>query len=101
VSTTTFNYRVTIEGQDPFDVVADQRDIAAFELQPFGCPFYEVATRPFTFARFISFRSARRNGKYAGTWDEFGDQCVSVESLDEEGEAPEADPGSPAVSAGS
>jgi hypothetical protein len=100
VSTTIFNYRVTIEGQDSFEIVADQRDIAAFELQPFGCAFYEVGSRPFTFARFISFRAAKRNGKYTGTWDEFCDQCVSVESLDEE-DAPQPDPGSPAVSAGS
>lgn len=99
MSATTFGYIVTMESGETFEVVGDQRDIAAFELEPFGLPFYQVGVKPFTFARYLAWRSGKRARLHALSWEEFSDQCISVESTDE-GDAESEDPGQPVASAG-
>lgn len=94
----TFTYRATLEGGDTFEVTADQRDIAAFELEPFGVAFDQAASRPYTFARYLTWHAAKRRALTKLTWAEFSDQCVEIDFVDEEADA---DPGHPAASAGS
>lgn len=90
-------YKVTMEDGSTYEVVSDQRDVAKWEVQPFGTPWSEAATRLFTYSRFRAWSAARRAKKYVGTWEEFGEECVAVDGVEEEA-AP--DPGQPAASAG-
>jgi hypothetical protein len=56
-----FHYRAKLEGGIEFEVRPDQRDVALFEVQPFGGGFGEaLVARPFTFARFITWSAAKR-----------------------------------------
>lgn len=101
MSVTTFGYMVTMDdGSEPFEIVGDQRDIAAFEVEPYGCPFYRIQDKPFTFARYLAWRASKRAGKHSFTWEEFSDRCISVESTDEDETEESENPGTPAASAG-
>lgn len=97
-----FDLDAEMEDGATFQVVADQRDVAAFECEPFGCAYLLVAqTRPFTFIRYLAWRAGlrRKLHRYA-TWHEFDDACARVHQRDdqpEEGDS--ADPGRPVASA--
>lgn len=93
-----FEYQATMADGSTIDVVADQRDIAAFEVDPDGCSFFEAPARPFTYARFLAWHAARRGKLTTLSLDEWKDQCVHVDTVDTEGEDP--DPGQPVASAG-
>jgi len=95
---TQFSHRVRMADGSEFVAKSDQRDIAKWELEPFGCGFFEVWTKaPFTFARYLAWSGSRRAKQHALSWTEWGDQCVDVE--EEEDQQP-ADPGNPVASAG-
>jgi hypothetical protein len=102
-----YHYRATLEDGTTFEVHPDQRDVAAFEVQPFGGGFSEMlVARPFTFARFTTWSAAKRAKQTRLTWDQFNAQCVEVQSLDddEDGDGGPArvvaeDPGQSAASA--
>lgn len=94
---TTFAHKVILEGGRELVAYSDQRDIAAWEMEPFGCGFFEIPKKAFSFARYVAWRGSRRAKDHAYTWAEWGEQCISVEELEDE--AP-ADPGNPAASAG-
>lgn len=96
----TYNLSAAMEGGSSFEVTADQRDIAKWEIEPFGCPVTAADSRSYTFTRYLAFSAGRRKGTHALTWAEFGEQCINVEVLGDE-PADAADPGSPAASAGS
>lgn len=97
---TVWNVSVELADGKTFEVKADQRDVAKFEIHPDGCSFYAYQTRPLTFLRFLAWNAGRRAGQHALTWEEFGEECVSVEDLDGDEAAPESDPGQPEASAG-
>lgn len=82
-------YSLTAEMEDgtTYDVVADMRDVARFETQPFGCSAQEISSRIYTALRFMAFSALDRKGKLPKDmdWSRFNDECVEV--LD----APEAD----------
>ena len=103
MTSTVFNIEVTMADESVWSVTADQRDIAWFETEPFGCPFYLMQGRPFTFLRYLAWRAGKRQKLHTfGTFETFSDAAVSVRSLDQTDgeEAPEADPGRTAPSAG-
>lgn len=97
-----FELRVELDGQDPYTVVADQRDFARFEVQPFGFPIMDLENRAAMVAfRYLGWSASTRHGKTVLTWDDFNAQCIEVMPLDEEeGEVPAdaEDPGQPAPS---
>lgn len=97
-----FQYVATLDDGATYEVTADQRDVAHFEIQPFGAGWLEaVALRPFTFARFLSWSALKREKRITMTWDEWCDRCVNVDGAEDgEGGAKESDPGRPAASAG-
>jgi hypothetical protein len=101
VSSTIFNVRVEFEDGKTLEVQADQRDIAKFEQQPYGVPFYQLQSRPFTFLRFLAWNAGRRQKLHSMTWEQFEDECVSAEDMDKQVgvETSEVDPGQPAASA--
>jgi hypothetical protein len=83
-----FHYRAKLEGGIEFEVRPDQRDVALFEVQPFGGGFGEaLVARPFTFARFITWSAAKRTKTTALTWEQFNAQCIEATSLDDEDDA--------------
>jgi len=102
VTTTIWRLRAELEGGKSFETVADQRDIAAFECEPFGVSLFNFMARPLTMLRYLAWHAGRRQKQHdVATWEAWGDVCLTVTDLDEGGEeAPEVDPGSPAASAG-
>jgi hypothetical protein len=97
--TTTFTYELRAEfdpGQEPLSVVTDQRDVAAWEIQPFGCPVGIARSRMFTFLRFICWHALKRQGALEWSWEKFDKRCALVQSVEverAEGAEGPADPG--------
>lgn len=93
-----FEYTATMADGSTIDVVADQRDIAAWEVSPNGCSSLEAITKPFAYARFLAWHAAKRDRRTTLTHDQWEDECVQVDTTDAEGDDP--DPGQPVASAG-
>jgi len=101
MSRTIFNIRAEMADGSSFEVVADQRDIAAFECQPFGLPYFQFPARPFTAMRWMGWHAGKRQGLHKiDTWDDFDAQCEYATEITSEDEEPDS-PGNPAASAGS
>lgn len=84
-----------LEDQPPAEVVADQRDVAQWELQPFGGPVANEQPVGVTFWRFLAWSACRRRGETKLTWAQWTDQCVEADlAVDPVAEDAE-DPGQP------
>lgn len=94
---------VEMEDGTTFSVVADQRDIARWEVQPFGGPFSQFENKGMTGMRFLAWSAAFRQQLTTLKWEEFNDKCVEATPPEDEGEGTVAadaeDPGLPAPSA--
>jgi hypothetical protein len=88
-----------MEDGTEFDVTADQRDIAHWEIQPFGCPFVNFISRATAFFRYVAWNAARRQGLTKLDWEKFDAQCVYVRDSDTEEDAEAEDPGTPVAPA--
>jgi hypothetical protein len=90
----------TMEDDSQIKVIADQRDVARWEIQPFGTSLEAARGRSFTFLRFLCWNAARRTGATKLTWEQFDDRCVDVD-VEEGFVLPDdvEDPGSPVVPA--
>jgi hypothetical protein len=89
------------EQGEAFSVVADQRDVARFEAEPFGWPITQIQERAGTmFWRYLAWTACRRTGKLRMTWEQWGDKIVDVTPAPGGDGAPDdaQDPGSPAPS---
>lgn len=69
----------TMEDESTIEVVADQRDVARWEIQPFGTALEGARGRAFTFLRFLCWNAARRGKLTKLDWSTFDDQCVDVD----------------------
>jgi hypothetical protein len=81
----SYPHHVLMEDGTEHTVTVDQRDIAAWERQPFGCSFAIAReTALVNFMRFTSWSALRRQGMIEKTmgWATFDDACV--ECVDEE-----------------
>lgn len=94
-----FRYRAKLEDGTEFEVTADQRDVAAFECEPFGCAYFDYKSRPYTYARYLAWHAAKRASLTKLAWDTFTDQCVEVRAVELEPDPEAADPGQSAASA--
>jgi hypothetical protein len=102
----TFPLDVEMDDGTTFSVVADQRDIAKFEMQPFGFPFVVMETKAsMSFFRYLAWSAGFRQGLTTLKWAEFDSRCVEamppdVDDEDGEGGVPDdaGDPGRPALS---
>lgn len=93
-------YQVQMEDGAEWTVTADQRDAAAFELEPFGTPSLLFVQRLHTYSRYRAWHASVRAGKTALTWEQFSVQCVDVDGVDDKEEpADAADPGNSVASA--
>jgi hypothetical protein len=99
-----FEVGVEMDGAaEPYSVVADQRDIARWEIQPFGCPVDQVESRMLLFLRYLAWSASRRQQLTDLDWPTFDDQCAEAMPLgdDEDGAGTPADaedPGRPGQS---
>jgi hypothetical protein len=89
-----FELDVEMEDGHTFSVVADQRDVAKFEVQPFGFPWGDKVEEKMgmgTF-RFLAWSAGTRQGLTSLPWADFDAQCVeALPPDDEEGESAPAD----------
>lgn len=98
----SFELDVEMEGGTTYMVVADQRDIARFEVQPFGWPVVRIEENAsMAFFRFLAWSAAARQQLTKLTWPDFDAQCVeAMPAGDAKGESDAADdaadPGQPA-----
>lgn len=83
------------DGSKLEDIETDQRDYAAFECQPFGCPTFEIHTRLLTAMRWMAWHASKRQGHTKLTWEKWNATCVEVSDLEDEVPADAADPGRP------
>jgi hypothetical protein len=96
----TFDLSVEMEDGSTFDVRADQRDVARWELEKFGCPVTEIESRMMTFLRFVGWNAGYRNGLTTLSYKDFDAQCVEVADVSPDEEDDDAEnPGRPAASA--
>ena len=97
MATMLFQLTVEIEGADPYVIVADQRDVARWEVQPFGWPVSQIAERAgMLFFRYLAWSASTRQGRTKEAFDPWSDLCIEVLPVDdEESELPDdaADPG--------
>ncbi|MEV0156876.1 hypothetical protein AB0H57_24535 [Micromonospora sp. NPDC050686] len=98
--------RVEMEDGTTYDVVADQRDVARWEIQDFGCPFSDIDSRPMLALRWLAWSVLTRRGEITMTWPEFDAVCLEAgDPGDGDGQGGEVtigvdaeDPGTPAPS---
>ncbi|MFI6329857.1 hypothetical protein ACIBBG_16340 [Micromonospora chersina] len=106
--------RAEMEDGTLHDVVADQRDIARWEIQDFGCRFAAIHERMHLGLRWLAWSALGRRGQLPDvdgkpmTWDQFDAACVEARDQADDDEEPapgegfaDADPGTPAPSEGS
>lgn len=94
----TQDLEIWVEGEDePIKVRADQRDMAAFEVEYKMGTSNAIENMQMVFFRFLGWHAARRTGKIPRDTkrDEWLDTVIGVEPADEEGLVP-ADPTNPA-----
>lgn len=102
--------RAELDDGRTLDVVADQRDVARWEVQPFGCPMSEWQTRINLAYRWLAWSALTRHQLLDGmTWDQFDAVCVEASDppTDDDGDqgddddaagGGDADPGRPGPS---
>jgi hypothetical protein len=90
---------VELDSGETFEVVADQRDLAALEAQE------NIASTSHTRARFLAWSAANRTKRYTGSWEKFNTvDAVEVGAADDDEAEDEGgdglDPGRSRQSAG-
>lgn len=96
-----YHFQAEMEDGSQIEVTADQRDVARWELQPFGTAGTALTTRIYSAMRYLAWAALARQKLTTLTWDQWDAQCVEVIDTPgvESGDA--ADPGIPAQSAAS
>lgn len=87
---------VELEGEQPYEVLADQRDIARWEAWE-GC----VPGRKHTTTRYIAWAASKRQGLTKLGWPAFDAELIEASDAFDDAEDEELDPTKPAQSAGS
>lgn len=97
MATMIFELAVEMEGEPTYTVVADQRDVARWEIQPFGWPVSRLEENAsMVFFRFLGWSASVRMQRTTEGYDAWSARCVEVMPVDdEESETPAdaADPG--------
>ncbi|RKN38451.1 hypothetical protein [Micromonospora endolithica] len=97
-----FDLRAEMEDGTTYDVVADQRDIAKWEVQDFGTAFADIGSRQHMAYRWLAWSALTRRGLVDLEWPEFDALCVeATDRPEEEADVPAdaEDPGRTAPSA--
>jgi hypothetical protein len=90
-----FELQVEMDDGATYRVVADQRDVARWEVQPYGWPVAKIEDRmSMLFCRFLGWSAASRQQLTVLSWEDFDGQCVEALPVEEDGLADDAaDPG--------
>lgn len=75
--------RVEMEDGATHEVVADQRDIAKWEVQDFGCPFPHIEERGHLAYRWLAWSALSRRGLTELGWPQFDAVCLEVTDVPE------------------
>ncbi|MBQ1042366.1 hypothetical protein KBX03_07590 [Micromonospora sp. C72] len=100
MATALLELRAEMEDGTTYDVVADQRDIAKWEVQDFGRPFRASLDEcPHMLFRWLAWSALTRRSEIDLSWTDFDAKCVEAGDIpDEESELP-ADAGDPGQTA--
>jgi hypothetical protein len=85
---------IEMDGGDTWEVAADQRDLAAWEMQPFYGEGRDTVRQ-----RYLAFSASVRADRYGESWPKFNAACLEVRVGDVAAE--NVDPTNPVPSAGS
>lgn len=98
MSSVTIEMTVEMDGGETWSVVADQRDIAKWEVAPFGGPFTRFEDKAMTGCRFLAWSASKRQGRTQLDWEPFNDACIEAVPVEEEPDGTDEaeDPGRPA-----
>lgn len=93
-----FEIQVEMEGAEPYTIVADQRDVARWEIQSFGWPIVRIEEQmSMVFFRFLAWSATVRQQRTQLGWDDWSAKCVEALPIEDEEEsivpADAADPG--------
>lgn len=92
MATMLFELDVEMDGDNPeqYTVVADQRDVARWEIQSFGWPISQLEEKvSMQFFRFLAWAASVRQQKTMESWDAWTARCIEVMPVeDEESELP-------------
>ena len=92
-----FELNVEMDGAEPYRVIADQRDIARWEVQSFGWPFSQFEEKAsMGLFRFLAWSASVRQQRTQDTYEAWSARCIEALPVDdEESEQPAdaADPG--------
>ncbi len=91
-----FHIEVEMEGAETYTLVADQRDLAKYEVQDFYDP---LVGRRHTSMRFLAWSASVRQGRTKLPWEKFNEQCIEARDPKED-EPEELDPTNQDQSAG-
>lgn len=79
----TFEYAVEMDDGTKHRITVDQRDLAAFEEQEFGCSYtIALTTKLFTMMRFVAWHALTRTKAIKMDWQSFKRDCVEVVDAD-------------------
>jgi hypothetical protein len=79
-----FPLKVTLDDGQVVDVVAGQRDIAEWEVQPFGCSGLKAMdVKPVAYLRFIAWAAQRRAGVTKDPYPKWSDGVDRVDFADD------------------
>lgn len=74
-----YSMEVEMEDGTTYTVDADQRDVAAWEMQPFGTSGNDMGQRIHLAMRFMAWHClAKRHKTVKLTWEKFNEECVEV-----------------------
>lgn len=89
-----FELEVEMEGDTagPYVVVADQRDVARWEVQSFGWPIVKVEEQAsMLFFRYLAWSASFRQQRTTLPWGQWSELCVEVMPVEDEESALPAD----------
>jgi hypothetical protein len=90
---------VEMEDGKTWEVTADQRDVARWEIQPFGGPLARMSEKLMTFGRFVAWSASKRQGLTDLSWEAFDNAAIEVTEQVRQAPADDAeDPGIRAAS---
>jgi len=93
MATMLFELTVEMDNGNTYVVVADQRDIAKWEVQPFGGPFSQFEDKAMTAMRFLAWSASVRQTLTPYTkWDDFNEHCIESVPVDDEDDAEDTNP---------
>ena len=100
MATMLFELDVEMEDGEKYVIVADQRDVAIWEVQPFGWPVSQIEVRAsMVFFRFLAWSASVRQQKTAEPWDAWSKRCIEVMPVDDEESTVPDDAGDPGQTA--